>query len=132
VTGRLLLPGGSRPTLTAVDLAALAMYPQLWRIVELRASNSWVLTPVRVEGRLELLTGARRWLDGWSDAIAIRALTDAKAFRCDPIGGEVWKHEGGLAEVIDGLIELPAPHEPHAPRLVKARAAKLWLPAGRQ
>jgi hypothetical protein len=72
------------------------------------------------------------WPGGWSDAIAIRDLTDAKAFRCDPAGGEVWKHEGGLVEVVDGLTDLPAPHEPHAPRLVKARAPGLWLPAGGQ
>jgi hypothetical protein len=132
VTGPLLLPGGPRPALTPADLAALAAYPQLVRLIELRDNGGWFFQPVHVEGRLELLTGARLWPDGWSDAIAIRDLTDARAFRCDPAGGEVWKHEGGLAEVIDGLLDLPAPHQPHAPRLVKASAPRLWTPAGGQ
>ena len=130
MTGRLLLPGGSRPTLTVADLAALAAYPQLVRLIELRDSAGWFFQPVHLDGKLDLLAGARMWPDGWSEAIAIRDLGDAKAIRCDPAGGEVWKHEGGLVEVIDGLVDLPAPHEPNAPRLVKASAPELWLPAG--
>jgi hypothetical protein len=70
----------------------------------------------------------RIWPDGWSDAIAIRDLGDARAFRCDPAGGEVWKREGGLVEVIDGLVDLPAPDQPNAPRLAKATAPELWVP----
>ena len=66
--------------------------------------------------------------EGWSDAVAIANRDDARAYRCDPAGGEVWGREGGLAEVIDALIELPAPHEPGAPRLVKAIAQRLWAP----
>jgi hypothetical protein len=118
-----------RDTLTAADRRALAAYPQLGRVLELRGVG-WFFRPLLVEGRVELLTGARMWPDQWSDAIAIRNLGDARAFRCDPAGGEVWKHEGGLVEVIDSLVALPAPHEPHAPRLVKATAPKLWTPAG--
>jgi hypothetical protein len=53
---------------------------------------------------------------------------DAKAFRCDPAGEVVWQREGGLVEVIDGLLQLPGPNESGAPRLVKARAPKLWVP----
>jgi hypothetical protein len=117
-----------RDNLTAADQIALATYPQLWRIIELRGAG-WFFKPVRIDGKLELLTGARLWPDGWSDAIAIRNLGDARAFRCDPASGEVWMREGGLVEVIDGLIELPAPHEPGAPRLVKASAPELWTPA---
>jgi hypothetical protein len=114
--------------LTTADHAALAAYPELRRLVELREGGGWFFQPVRVDGELELLTGARMWPDGWSDAIAIRDVGNARAFRCDPIGGEVWKREGGLVEVIDGLVELPAPDEPNAPRLVKGTAPKLWTP----
>jgi hypothetical protein len=127
--GGLLLPGDSVPNLTAGDLAALAMYPQLARVVELRDGGGWFFRPVSIDGELELLTGARMWPGGWSDAIAIRNLGDARVFRCDPAGGEVWKREGGLADVIDGLMDLPAPDQPNAPRLVKARVPALWTPA---
>jgi hypothetical protein len=113
---------------TQVDQAVLRAYPELCRLLELRMDGGWFFQPVLVAGELELLTGARSWPHGWSDAIAIRDVSDAKAFRCDPAGGEVWQREGGLVEVIDGLVELPAPDQPGAPRLVKARAKKLWTP----
>jgi hypothetical protein len=115
-------------SLTSADRAALAVYPQLGRLIELRDGGGWFFRPVQVGGALELLTGARMWPGGWSDAIAIRDLGDARAFRCDPEGGEVWKREGGLVDVIDALFELPAPDEPAAPRLVKATAPELWIP----
>jgi hypothetical protein len=124
----LLLPGASDPKLTTSDRAALAAYPQLRRLIDLRDGGGWFFQPVQVQGELELLTGARLWPDGWSDAIAIRDVGDARGFRCVQLGGEVWKREGGLTEVIDGLVELPAPDQPNAPRLVKATAPTLWTP----
>jgi hypothetical protein len=110
-----------------LERAAVARYPELQRLIDLRQCGGWSFQPVQVDGHLELLTGARVWPDGWSDAIAIRDRGDAKAFRCDPAGGEVWGREGSLAEVIDGLLELPEPGQPGAPTLVKARA-QLWTP----
>jgi hypothetical protein len=115
-------------SLTSADLAALAVYPQLERLIELREGGGWFFRPVQVGGELELLTGARMWPGGWSDAVAIRDLGDARAFRCDPDGGAVWQREGGLVDVVDALFELPAPGEPGAPRLVKAPAPELWIP----
>lgn len=41
--------------------------------------------------------------------------------------GEVWKREGGLVEVIDGLVELLAPDDPKAPQLAKATAPELLV-----
>jgi hypothetical protein len=114
--------------LTQTDIAAVAQYPELLRLLSLREQSAWRFMPEYRDGELELLTGARVWSDGWSDAIAIRNRDDAKAFRCDPAGGEVWGREGGLADVLDPLIELPAPYAPHAPMLVKARAPRLWTP----
>jgi hypothetical protein len=111
-----------------VEQAVVAAYPQLARLVELRDGGGWFFQPIHVQDELELLTGARIWPDGWSDALAIRDQGDARAFRCDPAGGEVWKREGSLIEAIDGLMELPAPDQPNAPRLVTARAPELWLP----
>jgi hypothetical protein len=113
--------------LTSADRLAILRYPELAQLVALR-SRGWFFQPVQVEGELELVTGARSWPEGWSDALAIRSQGDAKAFRCDPMGGVVWHRQGGLVEVVDGLLELPGPSEPNAPRLVKARAPGLWMP----
>lgn len=128
MTSALLLPGDNDPTLTTADRAALSVYPQLRRLVDLREGGGWFFQPVRVQGTLELLAGARMWPDGWSEALAICGLGDARAFRCDPHSGIVWQREGSLIEVIDGLLELPAPDQPGAPRLVKATAPQLWTP----
>jgi hypothetical protein len=62
--------------------------------------SGWFFQPVQVQSELELLTGWRTWPDGWSDALAIRDLRNARAFGCDPAGGEVWKHEGLRREVL--------------------------------
>jgi hypothetical protein len=106
----------------------MVLYPQLHRLAELRDRGCWTFMPIRFEGELTLLTGARGWPDGWSDAIAIRDLGDAKAFRCDPAGGIVWHLEGSMIYVVNGLLELPAPHEPLAPKLVIGTGPSLWTP----
>jgi hypothetical protein len=114
--------------LTQTDIAAVARYPELLRLISVRAQAGWVFLPTYQAGELELVTGARVWPDRWTDAFAIRNRNDAKAYRCDPTGGQVWGREGGLAEVLDRLVELPATDAPHAPTLVKARAPRLWVP----
>jgi hypothetical protein len=100
----------------------------LRRLRELCEGGGWFFQPVLVASELELLVGVRAWPHGWSDTIAIRDLGDAKACRCDPAGGEAWQCAGGLVEVIDGLLELPAPDQAGAPRLARAEAATLWTP----
>jgi hypothetical protein len=111
-----------------VDRVAVTLYPQLKRLIELRDGDGWTLQPVTVDNKIELVTGYRLWPQGWSDAIAIRDITDAKAYRCDPAGGEVWGREGTLTEVLDALIELPAPGDVGAPTLVKGRRPTLLTP----
>lgn len=101
---------------------------ELRRLAELRDRGEWSFLPIRRDGELELLTGARGWPGGWSDAVAIRDLGDARGFRCDPVGGVVWRREGGMAEVVEGLLELPTPDHPRAPRLVIGTAPGLWTP----
>jgi hypothetical protein len=49
--------------------------------------------------------------------------------RTDPDGGLLWECEGTLSDVADGLIGLPPPGSPYAPRLVIGSAPRdLWLP----
>jgi hypothetical protein len=108
---------------------AVALYPELRGLIDLRLSGGWVFQPVVVDGTLELLTGWRAWLvGGWTDAVAIRSRTDAKAYRCNGDGGEVWGREGTLHYVLDGLTGLPKPGAPGAPTLVKPSVRRLWVP----
>ncbi|MFD2417737.1 hypothetical protein [Amycolatopsis pigmentata] len=113
---------------TDADVVAVRVFPVLRRLLGLRESGGWFFQPLFSDSRLLVVAGARLWPGGWSDAIAIRTETDAKGLRCDPVGGVVWNREGGVADVLDGLLELPAPHEPNAPRLVTAHAPRLWVP----
>jgi hypothetical protein len=111
-----------------IERAAVAEYPPLQRLIALKAAGGWFFQPIHCRGGLELVAGSRSWPDGWSDAIAIRDETDAKAYRCNPAGDQVWDSEGGLADVIDALAELPTPGAPGAPRLIIAQAQKIWTP----
>jgi hypothetical protein len=114
--------------MTTAHRAAIEAYPQLGRLLDLKASGPWVFRLGKVGEALTVLLGYRVWPDGWSEAIAIRNDDDVRAFRCDSEAAEVWAREGTLAEVLDGLLELPAPDTPGAPRLAKGTAPKLWIP----
>ncbi len=115
-------------TLTVADRASIALFPELGRLIALRNNGRWQFMPGVQQGGVELVAGFAVWLpEGWTDAIAGRG--DARADRCDPAGGEVWGREGGLADVLDGLTELPAPPEPAA--ALRAERSAAASPAGR-
>jgi hypothetical protein len=110
------------------DLLLMQKYPELKRLVELRDGGRWSLQWQQIRADRGLLTGFRLWPGGWNDAFAVLDVDDAKAFRCDGDGGEVWGVEGSLTDVLDGLAVLPHPLAANAPRLVRARAPELWTP----
>lgn len=107
--------------------AALAEFPELRRLVDLRNAG-WQFLPVSADGELTEVRGVRAWPDEWVDAIVVRFTTDAAGLRCDRSGGVVWQCDGDLAEVVDGLLTLPPPHDPAAPRLVLRTTPGLWTP----
>jgi hypothetical protein len=113
--------------MNAADLAAIAEFPALQRLILLRDGGGWEFFPLHRDGELVLVVGARAWQDGWSDSFAVRDRGDAKGFRCDPDGGEVWRREGSLIDVVDALRELPAPGQPGAPRLVIGTSERLRI-----
>lgn len=107
---------------------ALAEFPQLGRLVELRAAG-WLFFRVRDDaGALTELRGVRVWPGGYADALRLRYVTDATAVRCDHEGGVLWQRSGTLTDVADGLLGLPAPDRPGAPRLVTAIVPRRWTP----
>jgi hypothetical protein len=74
--------------------------------------------------------GVRAWPNCWADAFGVRYTTDAQGVRVNPDGNVVWKCDGGLVEVVAGLLELPEPDERTAPRLAIGRTPPLWTPGG--
>lgn len=108
--------------------AAVAAFPELERLVELRHAG-WRLTPVHgTNGEITSVLGARSWPGCWTDVIGIRYVTDAQGLRCNPAGERVWERTGSLVEVVDGLLELPVPDTGNAPSLVLGTAPTLWTP----
>lgn len=109
--------------------AALAAFPDLQHLLDLRDAG-WIFFPrTDRDGELVEVRGVRTWPgSGSADAILVRYTTDAAALRTDDDGGIVWQREGGLAEVVEGLVLLPPPGTPGAPALVKATGPLLWTP----
>lgn len=115
------------PPLGRLELAAVAAFPELIRLVMLRRSAPWSFRPM-IKYDVAFLVGERIWAAGWNDAMMIRNVGDAKAYRCAADDGVVWERESTLIDVIDGLVDLPAPDAPGAPRLVRGRAERVWVP----
>lgn len=92
----------------------------------------WVFKTTRRndDGEPTEIFGFRMWSGGWLDAILLRGLDDAMGWRSVPGNkpGVSWELSGGTAEVVRGLLELPPPWEPNAPKLVKAPAPRIWTP----
>lgn len=107
--------------------AALTEFPELQRLVDLIRAG-WQLLPVSSGGELVEVRGVRVWPDEWLDAITLRFTTDAVGLRRDRSGGVVWERAGDLADVVDGLLALPTPGDPAAPRLVLRTSTRVWTP----
>lgn len=91
------------------DDDALAAFPELARLADLR-DTGWSFTPAHDDaGDLLQLNGVREWPGGHVDALRVRFVSDAAAIRCDQHGEVLWTFEGTLADVVDGLMALPPP-----------------------
>lgn len=107
--------------------AALAEFPELQRLIDLRESG-WLFFPTVADRQVVEVRGVRTWPDGWADALRIRYVTDAAGIRSDYTGAVTWEQEGTLTEVIDGLIALPVPDDRVAPRVATGRGPWMWTP----
>jgi hypothetical protein len=112
-----------------VDDAAVALFPELKRLVALRESGAWKLAvEVDEHGAPQLVTGALTHVDGSRDILGVRSQSEVRAIRLNPVGELVFRREGSLVEVVDALLELPSPLHPRAPRLVLSAPPRLWVP----
>jgi hypothetical protein len=64
-------------------------------------------------------------LQSWPEEDEDTGQTEAAAMRVDHVGGLVWECDGTATEVLHQLVELPAPSDRLAPRLVRT-AAPRW------
>lgn len=108
---------------------AVRRYPRLAGLQTL-VDRRWLFITHRDEnGRPVHLDGFLCWPGDVTDALSVHSETNAFGVRT--LGDEndlVWQRTGTLADVVDGLLELPAPDAPNAPRLVIGRTAPLWTP----
>jgi hypothetical protein len=103
--------------------SALAEFPALQRLIDLRDAG-WIFLPTLDTGGTVIeVHSVRTWPGGWADALRVRFTTDARGLRTDHTGGITWQQDGTLDEIVDELITLPAPSDRHAPRLVIAQTA---------
>jgi hypothetical protein len=93
----------------------------LQRLTDLHDAGGWHFTIQKM-----IITGVRPWPDGSADLLVLHNFTAAHARRTNPIGGVVWRREGSLEEIADGLLALPAPDDPCAPTRVIAPSPGMW------
>lgn len=116
-------------TLTYAEREAVAAFPELRRLIDLRDGGGWLFLPSSDRGELREMHGVRTYPEGYADAVRVRSGTDAAAVRTDHEGYRVWWCEGGLVEVVDALLAVPDPSQPNAPKLARGSATSmLWTP----
>lgn len=107
--------------------AAVGEFPELRGLLDL-CDAGWVFAASADEVGVTAVQGVRVWPHGWADAIGVLDRTDAQGVRADDTGHVVWRREGGLVEVVEGLLSLPVPGSRGAPRLAIGVAPPLWTP----
>jgi hypothetical protein len=111
------------------ERAAFAAHPYLHRLAALRDRGGWRFVHREdASGNIDLTTGHRAWPDGSADIVNYTGPTEARAWRTNHDGAVVWTRVGRLVDVVDGLLELPPPDAPDAPRLVLGTTVPLWTP----
>ncbi|MBK1785155.1 hypothetical protein [Prauserella cavernicola] len=92
-----------------IDREAVRAHPALQRLIDLRNAGWQFVHRFNDEGEVRQINGLRGWPDGHVDGVRLRHADDAAAVRWDGAGQVVWQKDGGLAEVVDGLLSLPEP-----------------------
>lgn len=120
---------GGRCGVNEREQEALAAHPDLHRLAALRDRGGWRFVHRETgSGDIDLTTGYHVWPDGSTDVLEFAGPTDARACRTNPDGAVVWSRDGLLLDVINGLLALPPPSAPGAPRFVTGTGRLLWTP----
>lgn len=113
-----------------IDLVtALGRYPTLAGLVAIIGAG-WRFRERRDDTGITALYGVRAYphMPHVMDAIKIRSETDARGHRGHQPDGLLWELDGGLADVVYGLLNLPDPASPLAPSLIRGATPRLWTP----
>lgn len=118
--------------MSPLDRVAVAAFPALSRLIDLRDRPGWMFMPKVKNGVCLAVQGICAWPQGFADTFHCESVDDAAAQRIDYHGAVTWSESGTLVEVIDKIVdELISPDDPLAPRLVR-RFGKplsgLWMP----
>ncbi|MFE6612022.1 hypothetical protein [Amycolatopsis sp. NPDC057786] len=120
---------GEHMSAPEAERRAVEEFPVLRKLIDLRSTAQWSFFPVVTASEVTEIRGVRAWVHGWADALLVRHSSDAAALRVNPDDEIVWQQDGGLADVVDRLNELPPPESSRAPSLAIARADRLlWTP----
>lgn len=111
---------------------AVCAYPELQRLIDLVDEGGWYFQTSTMDGSVVLVQGVRTYAGGFADALQLRSPDDVGSLRGDYTGAVVWRRDGTLTDVVDGLVDLPHPLDPRAPRLALALGSmpQLWTPRG--
>lgn len=114
-----------------VDRAAVAAFPELKRLIDLRVSTEWTWSVYRdPNGEVWLVAGARVHVDGSRDEIGVRSESAVRVVRFNPLNEAVVMREGSLGEMVDLLRGLPSPLHPKTPSgVVSGALPRLWVPS---
>lgn len=108
---------------------AVRRYPRLRDLQTLMDLDWRFIHHEDPDGKPLHLDGFLCWPDGvTTDALSVHSETNAFGVRTIGESDIVWQLIGTLPDVIEGLLQLPAPHEPNAPHLVIANGSPLWTP----
>jgi hypothetical protein len=108
---------------------ALRVYPALAGLLAIIGAG-WRFHEIRDDDGITALYGNRQYphMPHVMDAIKIRSEDDARGVRGRRPDGRLWELDGGLTDVVDGLLNLPDPASPLAPSLIVGAAPRLWTP----
>lgn len=109
---------------------ALRVYPVLAGLLAIIGAG-WRFTETRDENGITALTGVHGYphMPTVMDAIKIVDEHNAVGFRVQHPDRMLWHREGGLADVVDALLNLPDPAAPLAPFLtIGSMPKQLWTP----
>lgn len=105
------------------DAAAIAAHPAIAFLIALRDTGEWSFWITPDMGAVQ---GRRDWPGGWADMIDVRDADDVLVMRTGVAGPHdepvrVWHYEGGVADALGRLLDLPDPGMRFAPTLAEAR-----------
>ncbi|GAA3561415.1 hypothetical protein GCM10022222_51500 [Amycolatopsis ultiminotia] len=115
------------------ELAAFVEFPELRHLPDPRRAGWLFVTETEHDGEIAGVMAAERWPEGSADVFAFKGLCNAMGLHRAPDHSLRRERSGGIAEVVDALLALPAPTDRLAPSRALRRgpasagAGVVWL-----